>query len=66
MPEGQQEQFLAKLASGNFFLRDLQTQYNSILNMGPLSQFMSFIPGMNNMMNGAQINEKEGVKKIKR
>jgi signal recognition particle subunit SRP54 len=66
VPEGQQEQFLAKLASGNFFLRDLQTQYNSILNMGPLSQFMSFIPGMNNMMNGAQINEKEGVKKIKR
>lgn len=66
VPEGQQEQFLQKLASGNFFLRDLQTQYNSILNMGPLNQFMSFIPGMNNMMNGAQINEKEGVKKIKR
>lgn len=66
VPEGQQEQFLAKIASGNFCLRDLQTQYNSIMNMGPLSQFMSFIPGMNNMMNGNQINEKEGVKKIKR
>lgn len=66
VPEGQQEQFLEKLASGKFRLKDLQTQYNSILNIGPLNQFMSFIPGMSNMMNGQQINEKEGIKKIQR
>lgn len=65
IPEGQQEQFLQKLATGNFKLKDLQTQYNSILNVGPLSQFMSFIPGIGNML-GGQVNEKEGVKKIKR
>lgn len=66
VPEGQQEQFLEKLASGKFRLKDLQTQYNSILNIGPLNQFMSFIPGMNNLMQGQQVNEQEGIKKIKR
>lgn len=65
IPEDQQEAFMQKIATGNFRLKDLQTQYNSILNIGPLSQFMSLIPGMSNMM-GGQVNDKEGVKKIKR
>jgi signal recognition particle subunit SRP54 len=66
IPEGQQEKFLEGLAKGKFALKDLQTQYNSILNMGPLNQFMSFIPGMSNMMQGQGVNEKDGIKKIKR
>lgn len=65
VPKSQQEKLLQQLAKGSFTLKDLQTQYNSILNIGPLDQFMSFIPGIGNQMAGA-VDQKEGIKKVKK
>lgn len=49
----------------NFTLKTMQTLYNSTLQIGPMNQFMSLIPGIGNQLAGA-MNEKEGVNKIKR
>lgn len=56
---------LEDLKAGKFTLRDLQSQFQSILKLGSLNQFMSMIPGM-----GSSIltkgNEQESIARIKR
>ena len=65
MPEGQQEQLMQDIAEGKFSFRTLKQQYSSVLNLGPLNQFMSLIPGIGNQLAG-QVSDKEGVAKVKR
>lgn len=56
---------LEKLKEGKFSIRDLQTQFNSILKLGSLNNFMSMIPGMGtSILNKG--NEKESINRIKR
>lgn len=55
---------LKKLEKGEFSLRDMYTQFQTIQKLGPLSQVMSMIPGIPpEMMAGT---EKEGTKRIKK
>ena len=65
MPEGQQEQLMQDIAEGKFSFRTLKQQYSSVLNLGPLNQFMSLIPGIGNQLAG-QVSDKEGVAKVKK
>lgn len=65
LPEGQQEELLSQIASGNFTYRTMKMQYGSVQNIGPLNNFMSLIPGIGNQLAG-QMNDKEGQKKIKK
>ncbi|EAR90817.1 signal recognition particle 54 kDa protein SRP54, putative (macronuclear) [Tetrahymena thermophila SB210] len=60
-----QQQNIKQIAKGQFTLRALQQNYKSILKMGSLNQFMSMIPGMQNIIQG-QISEKEQINKIKK
>lgn len=48
---------------GKFTLRDFQNQINNIMKMGPLSNIISMIPGMSNMM--SQISEEDAGSKVK-
>ncbi|KAL4506668.1 hypothetical protein ABPG72_000239 [Tetrahymena utriculariae] len=59
-----QKQSLKLIAKGQFTLRDLQQNYKSILKMGSLNQFISMIPGIQNINQG-QISQKEQINKIK-
>lgn len=65
IPEGQQEQLMEDISAGIFTFRTMQQQYQSVLNIGPLNQFMSLIPGIGNQLAG-QVNDKEGVKKVQK
>jgi len=65
MPEGQQEQLLKDITQGKFNFGTLKQQYGSVLNLGPLNQFMSLIPGIGNQLAG-QVSDKEGVAKVKK
>jgi len=60
-----QPKILEDIKSGKFTLRDLQSQFHSILKLGSLNQFMSMIPGL-----GTSIltkgNEQESITRIKR
>lgn len=62
--EDQQQELMTQITSGNFSFRTMQTQYSSVMNVGPLNQFMSLIPGMSQL--ASQVNDKEGAAKIKR
>ncbi|PAV70684.1 hypothetical protein WR25_06750 isoform B [Diploscapter pachys] len=53
-----------RLKHGQFTLRDMYEQFQNIMKMGPLSQIMSAIPGLSDIMNKG--NEKESVMKLKR
>jgi signal recognition particle subunit SRP54 len=65
VPMDQQPELLQKLSEGNFTLRIMYEQFQNILNMGPLSQVMSMIPGFSQefMPKG---REKESQAKIKK
>jgi signal recognition particle subunit SRP54 len=53
------------IEKGEFSMRDMKDQFSSVLQMGPLGQVVSMIPGMNaNMMPKGR--EKEGTARIKR
>ena len=60
-----QPKILEDIKSGKFTLRDLQSQFHSILKLGSLNNFMSMIPGL-----GSSIltkgNEQESIGRIKR
>lgn len=53
------------ILSGEFSLRDFQSQFKSILKLGSINQFMSMIPGLGNSVLDKN-NEKESIKKVKR
>ncbi|KAI6175516.1 Signal recognition particle 54 kDa protein [Aphelenchoides bicaudatus] len=59
------EELVKRLKQGQFTLRDMYEQFQTILNMGPFTQIMSMIPGFGPdfMSKG---NEKESVARLKR
>lgn len=46
-------QLMERLQKGVFTLRDMQSQFASVLKMGNISQLMSMVPGMNNLMSAS-------------
>ncbi|CAM6101942.1 unnamed protein product [Calypogeia fissa] len=65
VPMDQQPELLQKLTEGHFTLRIMYEQFQNILNMGPLSQVMSMIPGFSAELM-PQGREKESQTKIKK
>ncbi|XP_010482225.1 PREDICTED: signal recognition particle 54 kDa protein 3-like [Camelina sativa] len=65
VPKDQQPELLEKLSHGNFILRIMYDQFQNILNMGPLKEVFSMLPGIcaEMMPKG---HEKESQAKIKR
>ncbi|GAA5851102.1 hypothetical protein JCM9279_000322 [Rhodotorula babjevae] len=59
-----QENMMKKLEKGEFTVRDLKEQMQTIMNMGPLSNLTSMIPGMSGLMGGD--TEAEASKRMKR
>jgi signal recognition particle subunit SRP54 len=60
-----QAKLLEKVKKGEFNIRDLKGQFESILKLGSLSSFMSLLPGVGtNLIN--KDNEKESILKIKK
>lgn len=60
-----QESIMKEITSGHFTLRSLQTQFQSILKVGSLNQFMSLIPGIGTgLLNKG--NEKESIARVKK
>ncbi|KAG7877744.1 hypothetical protein KL925_004868 [Ogataea polymorpha] len=60
-----QKDTIKNFQEGKFTLRDLQTQMNNILKMGPLSKIAQMLPGgIGEMMN--QVGEEETSKRFKR
>ncbi|VEU21652.1 DEKNAAC102752 [Brettanomyces naardenensis] len=60
-----QKDAMKNFQEGKFTLRDLQTQMNNILKMGPLSKIAQMLPGgIGEMMN--QVGEEETSKRFKR
>lgn len=63
--EDKQKKLVENIQKGQFSLRDMRDQFQSVLNMGPLNQVVSMIPGLNaNMIPKGK--EKEGTARIKR
>uniref|UniRef100_A0A7S3PLY3 SRP54-type proteins GTP-binding domain-containing protein n=1 Tax=Aplanochytrium stocchinoi TaxID=215587 RepID=A0A7S3PLY3_9STRA len=55
-------EMMERLQKGVFTLRDMKQQFVSVMKMGNMSQLMSMIPGMSNMM--PKGSEKDGQKRI--
>jgi signal recognition particle subunit SRP54 len=56
---------ISQIQKGKFTLRDMRSQFGSVLNMGPLNQVVGMIPGFNaNMIPKGQ--EKESTDRIKK
>jgi len=64
LPLDKQPEMMNRLAKGQFSLRDFYEQFANIAKMGPISQVMSMIPGMANML--PQGSDAEGAKRIRR
>ncbi|GJN91006.1 hypothetical protein Rhopal_004020-T1 [Rhodotorula paludigena] len=60
-----QENMMKKLEKGEFTVRDLKDQLQTVMNMGPLSNLTSMIPGMSDMLGGAG-GEGEAARRMKR
>lgn len=56
------EELAKHLQEGTFSLRDMYSQFETMLNMGPLNQLMEKLPGMSQLMAG---KGDEGTKRIK-
>lgn len=41
-----QEEFMEKMSKGEFTLRDMYSQFQRVMNMGPLNKVMGMMPGM--------------------
>lgn len=60
-----QKKMVENIQEGKFTMRDMREQYRQVLNMGPLGQVVSMIPGLSqNMIPKGQ--EKEATARIKR
>jgi signal recognition particle subunit SRP54 len=60
-----QQKLLEKVKKGEFTIRDLRGQFESILKLGSLNSFLSLLPGAGtNLIN--KDNEKESIQRIKR
>lgn len=65
VPKDQQPELLEKLSQGNFTLRIMYDQFQNILNMGPLKEVFSMLPGISAEMM-PKGHEKESQAKIER
>lgn len=63
--EDSQKELIEKMQRGIFTLKDLRTQYMTVIKMGPMNNIASMIPGMSNLMGGGG-NDQENIKKMKR
>ena len=60
-----QQELMKKVKKGEFTVRDLRGQFESILKLGSLNSFLSLLPGAGtNLIN--KDNEKESIQRIKR
>ncbi|CAH8353793.1 unnamed protein product [Eruca vesicaria subsp. sativa] len=50
VPKDQQAEYLEKISKGNFSMRMMYDQYQSLLNAGPLSELFSRVPGVSAQM----------------
>jgi signal recognition particle subunit SRP54 len=41
-----QEELMEKMSKGRFTLRDMYSQFQRVMNVGPLNKVMGMIPGM--------------------
>jgi len=55
-------EMMERLQKGVFTLRDMKEQFASVMKMGNMSQLMSMIPGMSNIM--PKGHERDGAKRI--
>ncbi len=59
------QRLIEQVKKGQFSLRDLRSQFESILKLGSLNNFMSLLPGVGtNLIN--KDNEKDSILRIKR
>jgi signal recognition particle subunit SRP54 len=65
IPLDKQPELLNKISHGQFSLRDMYEQFQTVLKMGSINNLMSLIPGMNTGLI-EKGKEKEGVARIKR
>jgi signal recognition particle subunit SRP54 len=65
VPMDKQPELLNKIQHGQFTLRDMYEQFQSVLKMGSISQVMSLIPGISSSLL-EKGREKEGIARIKR
>ena len=63
--EDKQKQLMKDIAKGNFTYKHMKDQFINVMNMGPLDQVMSMIPGLSSSLL-AKGKEKEGAMKIKK
>jgi len=61
----EQKDMMARLQHGQFTMRDMYSQLQSVMKMGPLGNLMSMIPGMSNM-GLPEGFEKHGVERMKK
>ena len=59
--EDSQKELIEKMQRGIFTLKDLRTQYMTVIKMGPMNNIASMIPGMSNLMGGGG-NDQENIK----
>jgi len=65
IPQDKQNEMINRMQQGQFSLRDLREQFQSVMNMGPLNQIIGMIPGLNaNLIPKGK--EKESVARLKR
>jgi len=48
IPKEDQAQLIDIITTGKYTLRNMKMQYKSIMNMGSIGEFMSFLPGVGN------------------
>mmetsp|Transcript_7262 Transcript_7262/g.13455 ORF Transcript_7262/g.13455 Transcript_7262/m.13455 type:complete len:504 (-) Transcript_7262:727-2238(-) len=65
VPLDKQPELLNKIQEGKFSLRDMYEQFQAVLNMGPINQVMSMIPGISSSLL-EKGREKEGMARIRR
>ena len=65
IPLDKQPELLKKISHGQFSLRDMYEQFQTVLKMGSINTLMSLIPGMNTGLI-EKGKEKEGIARIKR
>ena len=63
--EDDQIKMMSRIQEGKFTFKDLKSQYQSVLKLGPLNQFASMIPGLGQQIMGKG-NEKENIERVKR
>merc|ERR550519_1370800 len=67
-----EEQMMKDIQKGRFTLRNMYEQFQNIMKLGPISQVMGMIPGLNSVFgggggaSGGQISDQESLKRLKR